>query len=126
MKVLLHNRLKIARNGCKLSQAEAAKALKISPVSLSRYESGKRSPNSELLFTMSNVYGVGLDWMLTGGGDPLRSDTLDKRDTTQGEEMLGKIAALQEKVIELMEENKTLIELNRLGKPTSLRKGGGK
>ena len=50
--------LKAARVNQNLTQAEAAKALKISFASLQNYEAGRRYPNVEIIKRIENVYGV--------------------------------------------------------------------
>lgn len=50
--------LKAARVNQNLTQAEAAKALKISLASLQNYEAGRRYPNVEIIKRIENVYGV--------------------------------------------------------------------
>lgn len=50
--------LKAARVNANLTQAEAAKALKISLASLQNYEAGRRFPNVGVIKRMEDVYGV--------------------------------------------------------------------
>ena len=50
--------LKAARVNQNLTQAEAAKAPKISLASLQNYEAGRRYPNVEIIKRIENVYGV--------------------------------------------------------------------
>ena len=50
--------LKDARVNQNMTQAEAAKALKISLASLQNYEAGRRFPNVEVIKRIEDVYGV--------------------------------------------------------------------
>lgn len=50
--------LKAARVNANLTQAEAAKALKISLASIKNYEAGRRFPNVRVIKRMEDVYGV--------------------------------------------------------------------
>ena len=50
--------IKAARVNQNLTQAEAAKALKISLASLQNYEAVRRYPNVEIIKRIENVYGV--------------------------------------------------------------------
>lgn len=46
------------------NQTDSAKALGVSPMRLSNYESGKREPDLSLLKRIVEVYGVSADWLL--------------------------------------------------------------
>ena len=50
--------LTAARVNQNMTQAEAAKALKISLASLQNYEAGRRFPNVEVIKRIEDVYGV--------------------------------------------------------------------
>ena len=50
--------LKAARVNQNMTQAEAAKALKISLASLQNYEAGRRFPNVEVIKRIEDVYAV--------------------------------------------------------------------
>lgn len=65
----------MARSNKGLSQKDAAGLLGVSAVTLNRYERGGREPKGEMLTQMANLYGVSIDWLLTGDSsmttDPL-------------------------------------------------------
>lgn len=69
MGIKLHNRLKIIRRQSTLRQEDLAKELGISLSSFSRYETGKRIPDANLLVKMAKILGCNnLGWLLTGEG----------------------------------------------------------
>ncbi len=55
--------LRAARINANLSQAEAAKELKVSRDTVSNWESGKTSPNMEKLEAIGRVYGIPYDML---------------------------------------------------------------
>ncbi len=57
-------RIKSLRIECNLSQIQLAKALGISNVQLSRYESGDRKPDPETLLLIANFLDVSTDYLL--------------------------------------------------------------
>lgn len=48
------------------SQAELARRLHISPSAVGMYEQGRREPSLEVMVSLSQVFGVSLDFLLTG------------------------------------------------------------
>lgn len=62
-------RIKEIRETKKLSQVAFAAALKVTSASISFYENGKRRPDHAFLETLTNVYGINVNWLLTGEGD---------------------------------------------------------
>lgn len=63
-------RLKQARAQIFTSAAEAAQALGINPVTLRTHEAGTRGIGYTDLMIYARRYGVALDWILTGKGEP--------------------------------------------------------
>jgi transcriptional regulator with XRE-family HTH domain len=61
-------RIRVARELAKLRVIELAQALDVVPMSIYRYETGKRVPTLELLERIALACGVELDWLLTGKG----------------------------------------------------------
>lgn len=49
-----------------LSQSQLAKMLHISASTIGMYEQGRRVPNIDALVTLSKVFGVSLDYLITG------------------------------------------------------------
>lgn len=60
------DRLLVSRKGAGLKQANAAKCLQITPVTLSRYETNQREPSFDMCIKMSELYNVDVHWLLTG------------------------------------------------------------
>ncbi|HHV36988.1 MAG TPA: helix-turn-helix domain-containing protein [Candidatus Cloacimonetes bacterium] len=61
-------RIKEIRSNKKLSQVEFARALQVSQSAVSQYEKAARSPDSVFLSKLCSVFGVNLNWLLTGTG----------------------------------------------------------
>lgn len=49
-----------------MSQLQLAEALHISASTIGMYEQGRRSPGLDILIRMSRVFGVSLDYLITG------------------------------------------------------------
>lgn len=58
------------RKQIKLSQAQLAKALCISPSALGMYEQGRRMPDLNILVRLSDYFHVSLDFLITGSEFP--------------------------------------------------------
>lgn len=58
--------LKIIRKQKKYSQLKVAMDLNISREALSYYENGKRSPDLQMLRTLSSYFGVSIDYLVNG------------------------------------------------------------
>lgn len=88
-----------------LTQAEFAKTLEISTGFLSDAENGKNMPGGETLFRVSRKFGVSLDWLVTGEGEPLQgAGTLAKfREDKLAKKMAGQFGGY-DKVIKDFEE----------------------
>ncbi|WP_437831461.1 helix-turn-helix domain-containing protein [Niallia taxi] len=69
---LLGERIKYIRNKRKLSQKEMAKELGVSNVQLSRYETGERKPDPEMLSSIADFLDISTDYLLG------RTDDLNK------------------------------------------------
>ncbi|MGI5898626.1 MAG: helix-turn-helix domain-containing protein [Christensenellales bacterium] len=63
-------RLKALRAKKKLTQAQAAAALKTSESGLQNYERGIRKPPCDILMAMADFYGVSVDYILGRVDDP--------------------------------------------------------
>lgn len=60
-------RLAEARKQAGLSQGQAAKLLEMFPTAISAYECGRKPrPSGELLAKLAELYGVSIDWLVTG------------------------------------------------------------
>jgi transcriptional regulator with XRE-family HTH domain len=51
-----------------INQSEFARALGVSPGTISDAVRGQKKPGSELLCAMRTIYGLSIDWLLTGEG----------------------------------------------------------
>ena len=58
--------LKNIRKQKKYSQLKVAMDLSISREALSYYENGKRSPDLDMLVSLSNYFDVSIDFLITG------------------------------------------------------------
>lgn len=68
-------RIAALRRAAGWSQAELAKRLKISPSAVGMYEQGRREPAVQMLVALSELFGVSIDYLVTG-----QSDTRQDRD----------------------------------------------
>ena len=63
---MLGARIAALRKNADMSQAELAARLKISPSAVGMYEQGRREPAAEVLVAMAQIFGVTVDYLLTG------------------------------------------------------------
>lgn len=63
---MLGPRIAALRRSANLSQAELASKLKISPSAIGMYEQGRREPALDVLVAMAEIFGVTLDFLVTG------------------------------------------------------------
>lgn len=59
-------RMVLAREKAGLSQGQAAERSGLSQQNISRYEAGKIEPPAGVLLSLSKIYNVSVDWLLTG------------------------------------------------------------
>ncbi|MDD6199691.1 MAG: helix-turn-helix transcriptional regulator [Firmicutes bacterium] len=64
--LLLGPRIASLRRAAGMSQAELAQRLKISPSTVGMYEQGRREPALDTLAAMAEVFGVTIDFLVTG------------------------------------------------------------
>lgn len=72
---MLGTRIASLRQGRGLSQAELAEQLHISPSAVGMYEQGRREPSVDTLVALSQIFGVSLDYLLSGQPDTIRDVT---------------------------------------------------
>ena len=82
---MLGTRIASLRQSCGLSQAELAQRLHISTSTVGMYEQGRREPSVETLIALSRIFGVSLDYLLSGRPDTLRDVVALHRLTTEGD-----------------------------------------
>ena len=63
---MLGSRIAALRRGAGMSQADLAQKLKISPSTVGMYEQNRREPSVEILAQLSQVFGVSIDFLVTG------------------------------------------------------------
>ena len=62
-------RIAALRRAAGWSQAELAQRLKISPSAVGMYEQGRREPAVDMLVALSKLFGVSIDYLVTGNPD---------------------------------------------------------
>lgn len=67
---MLGKRLKNLRTERKLSQKQLSSLLSCSSGYISELEQGKKMPGSDVLISLKRAFGVNIDWLLTGEGEP--------------------------------------------------------
>ena len=73
------------RQYCGLSQAELAQKLHISTSTVGMYEQGRREPSVDTLISLSRIFGVSLDYLLSGRPDTIRDVAALHRLAANGE-----------------------------------------
>jgi len=69
-KALLGGRLKLLRKMLGLTQKEMADELGVSRFAVIKWEKGERDIPSEVYETLASKFGVNINWLLTGEGEP--------------------------------------------------------
>ena len=75
---MLGARIAALRKAAGMSQVQLAQTLKISASAVGMYEQGRREPSVELLIAMAGIFGVSIDFLVTGKP----SDTREQRELT--------------------------------------------
>ena len=87
----LSRRIRSLRKQYGFNQKYAAEKLCISPQAYSHYENGRRTPDIEMLYKLSKLYHVSMEFLLTGDTSvdlPIPENSIvfrDTRDMTQEE-----------------------------------------
>jgi transcriptional regulator with XRE-family HTH domain len=63
-------RIAALRRQAGMSQAQLAGQLGVSPSAVGMYEQGRREPSSEVLVELGKLFGVSVDYILTGAPSP--------------------------------------------------------
>ena len=61
-----------------MSQARLAAQLGVSPSAVGMYEQGRREPSADVLVEMGRIFGVSVDYILTGAPSAHEQDQLQK------------------------------------------------
>lgn len=73
---MLGPRIAVLRRSAGLSQGELARRLQVSPSAIGMYEQDRREPSAELLVAMARIFGVTVDYLLTGRASARESDVI--------------------------------------------------
>lgn len=74
---MLGARIAALRRRAGMSQAELAKRLKVSASAIGMYEQGRRQPAADTLVALGDVFGVSVDYLLTGRVSETEAKTVD-------------------------------------------------
>ena len=74
---MLGARIAALRREAGLNQAELAERLQVSPSAIGMYEQGRREPSADTLVAMAQLFGVSVDYLLTGQAADKDRDTLE-------------------------------------------------
>ena len=74
---MLGARIAALRREAGLNQAELAQRLQISPSAVGMYEQGRREPSADTLVFMAQLFGVSVDYLLTGQAAEKDQNTLE-------------------------------------------------
>ena len=74
---MLGARIAALRREAGLNQAELAQRLQISPSAVGMYEQGRREPSADTLVAMAQLFGVSVDYLLTGQAAEKDQNTLE-------------------------------------------------
>lgn len=73
---MLGTRIAALRREAGMNQAQLAQQLQISPSTVGMYEQGRREPSVQTLVAMARVFGVTVDYLLTGAPGRQEEDKL--------------------------------------------------
>ena len=63
---MLSKQIKMLRINAEMSQSQLAEKLNVSPSTVGMYEQGRRAPAIEMLIEIASIFGVSLDYLITG------------------------------------------------------------
>ena len=79
-------RIAFLRRSRGLSQAQLANCLQVSPSTVGMYEQGRREPSAQTLAAMGKLFGVSVDYLITGESEqrelPELEEALSERIAT--------------------------------------------
>lgn len=61
-----------------MNQAQLAQLLQVSPSAVGMYEQGRREPSSDILVELSRIFGVSVDYILTGDAPARDTEKLER------------------------------------------------
>lgn len=68
-------RIRLVRSDANLTQKEFAEKLEIKQNTVATYESGATNPSDRIISSISRLFGINREWLLTGEGEMLRPVT---------------------------------------------------
>ena len=71
-------RIAALRRQADMSQAQLARLLGVSPSAVGMYEQGRREPSSDVLVQLGKIFGVSVDYILTGAPSPQEENRLQQ------------------------------------------------
>ena len=75
---MLGMRIAALRKNAGWNQTELASRLQISPSAVGMYEQGRREPSAQILVALAEVFGVSVDYLLTGRGRESEQESLEQ------------------------------------------------
>ena len=69
-------RIAALRRQAGMSQAQLAARLGVSPSAVGMYEQGRREPSGDVLVELGKIFGVSVDYLLTGNPSPREEEQL--------------------------------------------------
>lgn len=76
---MLANQIIFLRKRAGMSQSQLAEKLNVSPSAVGMYEQGRRVPSVDLLILLARLFGVSIDYLITG--EEVRSSITYERTT---------------------------------------------
>ena len=73
---MLGPRIATLRRSAGMSQGELARQLQVSASAVGMYEQGRREPSAETLVALARLFGVTVDYLLTGTPSPGEQKTI--------------------------------------------------
>lgn len=74
---MIYRRIIMLRKQAQMSQLQLAQVLHVSASTIGMYEQGRRIPGLDILIRMSHVFGVSLDYLVTGNDFTSSTDKFD-------------------------------------------------
>lgn len=88
-------RLRAVRNKLGTSQTDMAEQVGVSQGTLADYESGRRKPSMPVLLALEHCFHINHQWVLSGKGDPLRTESAARPVITVDEEERARLENLE-------------------------------
>lgn len=108
--------IKVLRKKLKLTQGEMADRLKVSNITISRYESGKMTPAVDVISKIIDTFNINANWLFTGKGDIFNTtdnNTCDDSNNTSNPDIQQELISCQKELIQLRQQNSSLKEENK-------------